>query len=116
MFVAVDAFAASKLGLVQGFIAISARIIAIAPLAIIASFIPGADQWKPLKSGPEPLLLGVALLFFAFAALKFARAVAARRAEDHDRARAHAFAGLAIASVPTSFILSVRWMVDAWPS
>jgi hypothetical protein len=43
------------------------------------------------------------------------KAGAARRAGEHDEARRRAVAGLAIASVLTCLILSVKALADTWP-
>lgn len=107
--------AASELGALIGFVAIWAIIFAMAPVAIGAFFIPGLNGSDLPAWAPAGVAGGIGLAIMAVVAHQLMKAGAARLAGDHGEARRRVIVGLAIASVPTCFLLSVQALADAWP-
>lgn len=106
---------ASPAGAMIGFLAIWAVIIGAAPLMIAAAFIPGAQDLKLPTWTPAAVLAVLGLAVIAAGARALIAADQARRAGAHDAARASALKGLAVASLPLAFLLSVRSLEAAWP-
>ena len=107
--------AASELGAMLGFLGIWAMIIAALPLGLLAFILPEAQQAQLGLWLPQASLIGIGLAFLFFAGRSLLRANAARLAGDEGVARSRAVCGLAIMSVPSCFILSVKALADAWP-
>lgn len=106
---------ASEVGALIGFVASWAVIIALVPVGIGASLIPGLDDLSLPSWTPAAVLGAAGLAIMTGAARQLLKAGAARRAGDHDEARRRAVFGLSVASVPTCFFLSVKALADAWP-
>lgn len=107
--------AASEFGALLGFAAIWAMIIAMAPVAIGASVIPGAQGLDLPAWTPQAVAGAIGLAIMAATLRQFLKANAARLAGRHDEARRCAFSGLLIASVPAWLVLSVMALAEAWP-